>query len=153
MSAASGAYSAEAPVGALTLTYDPAVWEVAQLSGRAALQFTCVSADCPGRPAVLAVSTATPDNGDPEHFFGPADLLDSTPHTFVSKLGGVSFSAWSRWSGCRARDTPTLSAYGEHGGFAYHFSTNIGTGEGCNFAPELPEFRFLELLAGLKAGE
>ena len=153
MFTSSGACPAEAPLGSLALTYDPAVWEVAELSGRAALQFTCVSVDCPGRPVVLAVSTATPDNGGPEHFFEPAEFLDSTPLAFVSKPGGVSFSAWSRWSGCRARDTPTLSAYGEHGSFAYHFSTNIGIGDGCNFAPELPEFRFLELLTGLKARE
>lgn len=142
------AHAASVSVGDATVEFDPAIWKVAELSGAAALDFTCIAPDCLGEPSVYATATsaAAADDGDPGPS-GPETRKLADP--LVSTDGSIAFVATSAWSGCRARDAAALSAVGVVADTRYRFTTTLNLG--CNFVPEMPEDRFLELLKGVKA--
>ena len=137
-----------APLGEVMIEYDPAVWKATELSGVAAVEFTCIAADCPGEPDVYATATdaTADDTGDPASLGLDTRQLDDP---LATQDNGIEFVATSSWSGCRARDAATLSAVGIVGGTRYRFTTTLGIG--CNHVPEMPEDRFLALLRGVQA--
>jgi hypothetical protein len=140
LSMATRADAASVALGTATVDYDPAIWRAAGTI------FTCIAPDCDGEPEVFAWSHPAGDAGT-----ACTKLLsyrDPVPIAVEARPGQVVFSAWSSWSGCRARDNPVLTACGVAKGTVYRF-TNV-LGEGCNHAPELSESHFAELLRGVK---
>jgi hypothetical protein len=130
-------------IGRATITYDPAVWQVSELSGAAGLRFSCIAEDC--QPGAATYATASDDTGEK---IQPGSEREAVP--YAAPPGAIPFTVLSGWSGCRARDNPILAAQGTVGGVAYVFVTALG--DGCNLEPSPPEKRFLNLLAGVKPG-
>ena len=136
-----------------TIAYDPEVWELfAPLDARD-MQFTCIAADCPGRPAVYAYAWKEQADTDASVQFA-CDLSDADTSGIYGPLAmppadaSLLFTAARVWSGCRARDVPILEACAARAGIAYRLRTVIAGG--CNHRPEMPEERFLELLRGIR---
>ena len=149
LSLPAAAISAEADIvtwRGLAISIDPDEWQTRISPHGETLTLTCIAPDCGGEPSVYAIANAISSAaGVDRHICTAGDRnwrralpLGETP------VGPIGLSADSRWSGCRAMDTPILEACGELGGLLYRLTTRVG--EGCNFAPRLPESRFLSLL-------
>jgi hypothetical protein len=140
------------------IEYDPGVWRASAPSREADLTFTCIARECESRPVVYAYAMRLPENGSPEHTpFCASDRESYNDRQVLQpgngeSAGRIAFVATSTWSGCRALDAPILAACAEHEGTGYRFATTIASG-GCNFEPELPAQRFIELLNGVRPAQ
>ena len=135
------AEEAIAPWGDAEIPYDTAVW---RLDGSAekpgALSLSCIAADCPEGSRVYAFLTEPNGSVEEERWRGPEPIELHAP--------ALPFLAYRLRSGCRALDTPILSAAVVFRGRVYRLATDLGSG--CNFSPAMPEGRFTGLVEAVR---
>jgi hypothetical protein len=140
-----------------TVEYDRDAWHVTAPSSEGALVFTCTAPECEGKATVYGFAqkaVKNPGSDAPACPMPPDDAGYRNGDLFPLERppaadGAIAFSAFSIWSGCRAMDNPLYEACAEHEGVIYRMANHFGD-SGCNFGPELPAKRFIELLGGVK---
>lgn len=136
------------------IEYDAAHFRLTPPTDGSGLVLTCIASDCPGQPHLYAIArNRTDDVEDGKVCPIPEDLHGNDwARLDLSREGAgatMGFSAFSAWTGCRAMDAPVLDACAERDGVVYRL-TNWLAG-GCNYNPEMPVHRFIELLNAVRS--
>lgn len=136
----------------IVIDYDPASWRPQAVPGSVHTHFTCIAEDCVEEPAVLFQAWSLPDDPAAEFchkYQSDEDDYDDRMEIGDPERGEIRFTMLRMWSGCRAADAPIYDACGAIAGHAYRFTTR-DYGYGCNFEPQVPVGRFIDLLKSVR---
>lgn len=148
--------AATVTLGELTISYDPARFEVVDVPQTApaakVYRFTCREPDCRNLPTITAASqpAAAPNAKPCLARTARGELLGGFlggDGVVVQQAANLEIYRWIQVSGCRARTPLHRAACAEIGGNVYTFDT--GANFGCSGIEGAPEPVFEAFLAGI----
>lgn len=142
-------------VGRLTVPISTEVWAISKLEGNDTALLTCRMPTCHEQGQIAVLSAHEPSRPC-RSIVGSQEVLprewNEVGVLTAAEPGGLDFTVWNAFLGCRNYVPPRFEACTVHDGRSYHLST-FGPAGCRSSSSTIPESNLLELLRGARIAD